>query len=242
MNTAVILAAGRGTRMKELARGLPKGFIRIDGRTLIERSVEKLLQSGIERILVGTGFRSDAYEDLAAQYRQMTCIRNPRYDQSGSMRTLCGLRNAVGSDFLLLESDLLYERAALRALTEHPAANVILAGGPSGAGDEVHLETDRAGRLVNLSKRPRDLARVDGELVGISRISTDALERMCAYAAAQFAANPMLDYEHALAAIAADTDIRVAVVPDLAWCEIDNARHLRRARDHVYPLIREREK
>ena len=65
VRTAVILAAGMGTRLGERTKHEPKGFIRIGDTPIIEQSIRKLLKAGINRIVIGTGYLAEAYERLA---------------------------------------------------------------------------------------------------------------------------------------------------------------------------------
>ena len=50
---AVILAAGLGSRIKEFSILKPKGFIEINGVSLIERSIKILIDEGISKIYIG---------------------------------------------------------------------------------------------------------------------------------------------------------------------------------------------
>lgn len=52
MNTAMILAAGLGTRLKELTHDKPKALIEINGKTLLQRTIETLVDNGFERIII----------------------------------------------------------------------------------------------------------------------------------------------------------------------------------------------
>lgn len=54
VDTAVIVAAGLGMRLKDRTKYKPKGFLVIGEKTLIERSVENLLEFGIKNIIIGT--------------------------------------------------------------------------------------------------------------------------------------------------------------------------------------------
>jgi 2-aminoethylphosphonate-pyruvate transaminase len=240
IKTAVILAAGLGSRLKDRTRTMPKGFIPVGGRPLMERSVENLLGAGIQRIIIGTGHVAEYYEKYAQKNPQISCFKNERYSSTGSMYTLYNLRERIDEDFLLLESDLLYDKAGLTIVMNHPRPDVILASGPTRSGDEVFIETD-AGLLVNMSKQAGELKSSDAELVGITKICHSTFRAMCAYAEQEFPARPKLDYEYVLVGVGKSIPIHVERVSDYAWCEIDDENHLRRAENIILPQIKERE-
>ena len=101
MNTAVILAAGMGNRIRNLF-DFPKGFIQLDDITLIERSINILKEFGIKNILIGTGYKSSFFENLQ-DGEQVFCVKNKSYYKSGSFYTLYNLRNVIKENFLLLK-------------------------------------------------------------------------------------------------------------------------------------------
>ena len=115
---AVILAAGSGTRIAGHIAAIPKGFIEIEGRPIIERSIEILFDEGIERVLIVTGYLSHFYEDLERKYPGVETIRNDRFRESGSMYSLYRARDSVDGSFLLLESDIVFETRAISSLLE----------------------------------------------------------------------------------------------------------------------------
>jgi len=238
MTEAVILAAGTGSRLGEQGRLLPKGFLELGGRTLIGRSVDGLRRAGITRVVIGTGHLSECYEELAARETvEIVCVKNRLYEKTGSLETLCCLKEAVRGDFLLLESDLLYEERALEALLEKPAGDWLLVSGFTGAGDEVYAGADRAGRLTGLSKDISGVRNPAGELVGITRLGLRTYEKICDWAGRIAGRPTRLHYEDALTALAGECPVRVLKVEDLAWAEIDHEDHLRRAVDRVLPRI-----
>ena len=239
---AVILAAGIGSRLKEKTAYLPKGFLELGGKTLIEESVAKLLKAGIENIYIGTGFRSEYYEQAFAEIKEVSCIKNNLYRQTGSMYTLYSLKDCLSEDFLILESDLVYEQYALNVLQNSHRENVILSSIPSGAGDEVYIETDATGCLLNMSKNPEDLNELHSEFVGITRISLSIYDKLCRLMETCLTTRPNLEYDEALALIAPQEKFAVLNVPNLAWCEIDNEDHFTRARHTVLPRIKQMQK
>ncbi|MFR5682855.1 MAG: NTP transferase domain-containing protein [Clostridia bacterium] len=48
------MAAGLGTRFGSRTELIPKGFIEVNGKSMIERSIDTLIECGIERIIIGT--------------------------------------------------------------------------------------------------------------------------------------------------------------------------------------------
>ncbi len=238
IHTAVILAAGLGSRLGEYSQEKPKGFLEIAEKSLIERSIQCLLQHGINQIVIGTGYLAECYEQLSQQYPQLTTCQNPDYATTGSLYTLYTLRNLLSEPFLLLESDLLYEPAALKYILAAPEADVILASGPTHSGDEVFIQHSPDGLLQNMSKDLTQLTAVHGELTGINKLSVKALHQMIIFAEAQYkSGNYSIHYEDALVGIATLHPICVQVVQDLVWCEIDNEMHLKRALEVVYPAM-----
>jgi 2-aminoethylphosphonate-pyruvate transaminase len=238
---AVILAAGLGSRLGDLADGRPKGFVEVGGMSLVERSIKKLFAAGIKRVVIGTGYRADCYEALAAQDPRIACLQNRDFETTGSMSTLLAVAELIQGDFLLLESDILYARRGLAALATTGFDNVILASDATGSGDEVFIETDAGGRLRNMSKQRGSLRTIDAELVGITRLSHAALPALCAVAASLLPRQPRLDYETCLVAARAELDIRVHCLAAYPWCEVDTAEHLRRAVSLILPRVMEDE-
>lgn len=227
ITTAVILAAGLGSRLKDRTKDIPKGFLEIDGETLIGASVRKLLEAGINRIIIGTGYHSEIYDDFASHHPQIQCIKNEQYASSGSMCTLYCLKEALTEDFLVLESDLLYDKAGLKFLLDSPDKNVILSSGATQSNDEVFIEVDKMHNLVNLSKKREELGSIYSELVGISKISIEFYSEMCK--AFEDSHNLKMEYEVGMVKASSKIPIKVLKIDDYVWCEIDDESHLNRA-------------
>jgi len=59
---AVILAAGKGTRMRELTNELPKPMLKVNGTPILEHILQGLVNNGIREVFIVTGFRADIVE------------------------------------------------------------------------------------------------------------------------------------------------------------------------------------
>ncbi len=236
--TAVILAAGMGTRFGDMTELRPKGFIEAGGVPMVVRSVETLISRGIERIIFGTGYHHEAYDELARRYPQVECCFSPRYAETNSMYTLYNCRDVIGTDdFLLLESDLVFERRAITALQECQQPDVMLITPVTKFQDQYYVEADQQGRLINCSTDKRQV-KAQGELVGIHKLSNAFYQEMCQDYAAKVDQQPKLGYEYELLSMSQSVrPVHVLCEEGLKWYEIDDLDDLRYAEEHVVPFI-----
>ena len=238
---AVIVAGGLGARFGDRTKEMPKGFIEIDGVAMVERSVQKLIAAGIEEIIIGTGHCSEYYDDLAKKYHIIKTVRNDNYENTSSMGTLAVCAPHVKGDFLLLESDLIYDAVGLKVLQNDERSNVILASGKSNSHDEVYLDADDNGILNNVSKDKSVIPNPAGELVGITKLTKACLDKMVSYYTSDKSLLK-LDYENALKQVSLDGEpVYVHKIEWYAWTEIDDESMLERAQKEIWPRITENE-
>ena len=220
---------------------MPKGFIEIDGIPMVERSVQKLIAAGIERIIIGTGHCNEWYDELAKKYPCITTVKNEDYVNTSSMGTLAVCAPLVTEDCYILESDLLYDAAGLFVLENDARKNVILASGATNSEDEVYLAADKNNILTKVSKNKADIPEVAGELVGITKVSYPLLQAMVNLYKSKSELKK-IDYEHILEQLAGkDFPIYVRKIEYYAWTEIDDESMLARAEKSIYPRIKENE-
>ena len=60
---AVILAAGKGTRMKNLTESVPKPMLKVKGRPILEHILEGMKSAGIVEVCIVTGWRAETIEE-----------------------------------------------------------------------------------------------------------------------------------------------------------------------------------
>jgi 2-aminoethylphosphonate-pyruvate transaminase len=240
IRTAVILAAGSGRRIRENLGHKPKGFITLGEKPIIRESVEKIFGAGIERIIIGIGYKCDTFKRYFAGDTGITFVENEAYDNTGSMHTLYLMKANINEDIILLESDLIYEKRALAELLEDDRSNIVLGSQMTRSTDEVFIEVDMDCYLTNMSKNPNELNNTYAELVGITKVSRKIFDRMINSYESIYRDGLEFEYEYTLAAVA-NRDVFVKKNENLSWCEIDNIYHLERAKKKVYPEILKRE-
>jgi len=110
MKKAVILAAGRGTRMRDLTQEMPKPMLRVQERPILEHIIEGLMSAGIREFCMVTGFRADVIEsyfgDGAKFGARIEYVRQEVQDGTGKAPELA--KDFAGGDsFLLTYGDIL---------------------------------------------------------------------------------------------------------------------------------------
>ena len=188
----------------------------------------------LEKIIIGTGYHQEHYEALTKRYPQVECVFSPRYAETNSMYTLWNCREAVGSeDFLLLESDLVYERKAIDSLLECPFDSAMLITPVTKFQDQYYVQMNGKCEVTACSVDPEEL-EPSGELVGIHKIGNAFYRLLCAEYEKVIAERPKLGYEFQLLDVSRRiAPMHVLKVDDLQWYEIDDARDLAYAEEHI---------
>ncbi|MGE5213609.1 MAG: sugar phosphate nucleotidyltransferase [Nitrospirota bacterium] len=160
INQAVILAAGRGTRMRELTADLPKPMIEVRGKPVLEHILEGLRNAGITNCLIIVGYRADAVRDffgdgsqynVAIQYKTQTV-------QDGTGRVVeLAQEFAAGRPFILAYGDILIDSANYRRVVDLPddveASLTVTRGEDVSKGGAVFLDDQMD--LVDLREKPK---------------------------------------------------------------------------------------
>ena len=258
ISTAVILAAGMGIRLRNVIGVCPKGLLEIDGKSLIIRSLERLKKEGIDRVVMVTGFQKTMYHTHlrhGTSLPEIEFIHSSRFAETGSMHSLFVAQDVLLDDFLLLESDLLYESRALPSVLNYEGPDVVLASGKTGSNDEVYIygenhakcseyETSSStvsGDIAAISKQPRPHLQIQGELVGISIISQNLFRRMCALHEENLTFPCSNHYEECISEVSSEWVVPYLRIGDLVWTEIDDQFHFDRAIKIIYPRIKQQE-
>lgn len=107
---AVILAAGKGTRMKELTNAVPKPMLKVQGKPILEHILRGLASAGIREIFIVTGYQAESIESYFADGGRwgVRTVFGRQVVQDGTGRAPEIAKSFVGSDaFLLTYGDIL---------------------------------------------------------------------------------------------------------------------------------------
>lgn len=230
---AVILAAGEKNIFKK-----PVSFLDLEDGKIIDRFINILKLNGIEKIVIVTGYKSEYFEEYVKD-KNIILVKNEKYKWTGTMHSLAIVKDVINDDFILLENDMIFEESAIEQILKDKNRNCMLITSESGSGDEALVEI-RDGYVYKMSKDIHQFNKIDGEMIGISKISYEVFNKMLELFKDN--KNPYLNYEYALMDIARDYKIGYIKPDNLVWTEIDVQEHYERAIKYIYPKLKRKEK
>lgn len=230
---AVILAAGEKEVFKK-----PVSFLSMGDERIIDRITRILDDAGIEEIIVVAGYEKEYFYNLAKTNPKIRVVENNRYKYTGTMESLASCKDYIKGDFILLENDMIFEERAIFNLLKDKNRTSMVITSESGSGDEALVEL-RNGMVYKMSKDIHQLNKIDGEMIGISKISKDFFDKMLEEF--QYNKNPYVNYEYIIMNVGREYMVGYIKIDDLMWFEIDSKEHLSVARGHIYSSILRRE-
>jgi D,D-heptose 1,7-bisphosphate phosphatase len=156
----IILAGGRGTRMGELARQLPKPMLPIAGKPLLEHQIELARRYGITDVILLTGHLGDVIEDYFGDGSRFGVrIRYHREELPlGTAGALKEIEDWIEDDFLVFYGDIVMDVALDRLIAfhaaHHPLATLVVHPN-NHPHDSDLLAMDATGRITAFYPKPR---------------------------------------------------------------------------------------
>ena len=181
----VILAAGMAKRLRPLTDTKPKCLLKVGERTLLERTVYAMQQAGITEFVVVTGYRADQIVDflgtlnsqlstLNSQLPTLTFhfLHNADYEHNNNIYSLWMAGEYVrGKEFLLMDSDILCDPAAVARIAHEPGSALALNRHACGE-EEIKVIVDADNNITEISK-VCSIKDAIGESVGIEKMTAD---------------------------------------------------------------------
>jgi choline kinase len=235
---AVILAAGRGSRLKKLTESKPKCLTELAGKPLLFWQLEALFAAGIEDIAVVRGYLGETIAALAdSAPARFFPLENPRWESTNMLSTLlCAADWVQGDECVISYSDIAYPARHVQALLACAAPVAITydrdwqalwslrqSGNPL---EDAETFREENGLLQEIGARPDSLDQVRGQYMGLLKLSSEGWNIWLQECRELGSAVDKCDMTGFLRRLL-DKRIPIGAVPvDGAWCEVDSERDL----------------
>ncbi len=151
---AVVLTAGKGTRMRPLTESVPKPMLPVADRPLVAHTVTDAIEAGATEIILVVGYEAESVREwFGSEYRGVPINYAVQEEQNGTADAVNAAREHLDGPFAVLNGDNLYDRAAIENLFESgPAICAIEVEDPRNYGV---LSTD-GGVVTGIVEKPAD--------------------------------------------------------------------------------------
>lgn len=173
---AIILAAGLSKRLRPLTDTTPKCLLKVGGKTILERTINNILNNDIKEFVMVTGYRENMIKEfISGKYPDLniTYLTNGDYENNNNSYSLWMTKDYIKGDCLLLDSDILFDYRIISSLLEVKYNNCLAVNTNHMLGDEeIKVIIDTANKILHIGKE-LDPAKSYGESIGIERFSAD---------------------------------------------------------------------
>ncbi len=232
---AIILAAGRGTRLHPYTENAPKCLTELGGMTLIGRQVATLRSGGVDDIIIAAGYKAEMLK-----LPDVRMVLNPNWESTNMVETLFCAEDKFGEEVIISYGDIVYEPRVLAALlaSRHEISVAVDKNwraywehrfeDPSN--DAESLRMDGEGRITAIGDPVSDIAEIEAQYMGLMQFRGPGIEALKA-ARKNFrrVIRPWMDHRPVEQAYMTDlltemifmgVDVH-AVVVEGGWLEID---------------------
>ncbi|MHC5117715.1 MAG: phosphocholine cytidylyltransferase family protein [Planctomycetota bacterium] len=234
----IILAAGLGKRIRLLTKNKPKCLLEIEGKTLIERTLNSCAISNLKEVVIVTGYAADKVEyevqtilsrsklDLDVEY-----IYNSEYAKKNNCYSLLVGLPEHEEDIVIINSDDVFDSRILNGISQSSCTSLVI--------DNVKVLTEESMKVhvddgkINKIGKWLDINSSFGEYIGIAYISSKDFDCLKQELLNIVETNPQGFYEHAFDEMFSKTLISYFNTDGLKWTEVDNVDDFKFACDLV---------
>lgn len=229
---AIILAAGRGSRMKGLTENQPKCFTVLHGKRLIEWQLAALHTVGTGEIAIVRGFLGDSFQYDTAYFD------NPRWMETNMLVSLYTAKEWLRNDTCIISySDIVYGPNTVECLREG-AGDICITYDPDWLNlwrmrfedplsDAETFKLNNVGEVVEIGNSAKTIEEIDGQYMGLLKFTPAGWGRVEAYLK-QFSQGLLdkMDMTKLLKGLIESGEKVHAIRIEEPWYEVDNERDL----------------
>jgi choline kinase len=237
---AIILAAGFGQRLAPVTEDLPKALVEVNGHPLLVNALNLLSEFDIDEAIIVVGhLREKIIQRIGTVYKGMriTYVDNPRYRETNNVYSFYLTKDYIRDDVIMLECDLFFDKPLLEKVVRGEGDCSILVSPYNRAtmdGTVIRTDGDKAKALIIKKHQIKDFD-YSGYMktVNVYKFKKDFMLNHFLPAVSTYVQYESVNsyYELVLGSLIyyGNSDIRVVMIEEDAWAEIDNAEDLARA-------------
>lgn len=177
---AILLAAGRGSRLQSLTRDKPKCLVPLNGRPLLDYAIDTLQRSGCDQVAIVTGYQADKIQHPGLCQR----FHNPNWASTNMVASLCQAQAWLRQDECVISySDIFYTPESVRilrcvdapiSLTYDPHFAALWSDRFEHPLDDLEsFQLNEKGLLTDIGQPVSALSEIQGQFMGLLKITPE---------------------------------------------------------------------
>lgn len=173
---AILLVAGRGSRLGELTSNKPKSLVELNGKSLLLRAVESLRKGGVNEIGAVGGYRSEQISPHVD-----TLFVNPEWSTTGIFRSLLCASEWLKSETCIISyGDIFYSDKLVKELIHSPG-EINITWDPTAVDlwrlrcenplDDMETFSINNSKIVTIGDKAKSLTEIEGQYMGLLKIT-----------------------------------------------------------------------
>ncbi len=185
---AIILAAGRGSRMQEATESKPKCLVELASKPLLQYQIDALLESGIDKLGIVSGYRRKVLEPFIKRYGLSEFYNGAFLDSNMVYSLMCAKDWLSGEDFVISYSDIFYETQGIRDLYLAKGDISLLydvnwqrlwqARFSDPLSDAESFRLDSLQHLLEIGNRVKNIKEIQGQFMGLIKCSAQGFNNL----------------------------------------------------------------
>lgn len=167
LNKAIILAAGKGSRLRNILKGKPKPLLKIGNTTLLENLINRLYLLNIKKIVVVVGYKSQMIKRKIKN--KVKFIYYPYFRSTNNLHTMLHIKKELNEPVLCLFSDVIFSQKILKNLTKKKKNVVLAIDKKSNLMGTMRVKTKK-GKIVEIGNHIKNTS-TNGNFIGFAKFS-----------------------------------------------------------------------
>lgn len=235
---AVILAAGRGSRIEEVSNSGPKPLVRLLGLTLLERVILSIKEAGIKDFIIVTGYRAEEIKNYLGNGSSLgvkiTYVDNPQWPK-GNGTSLLAVKGYVRGKFILSMADHIFAPEIIKTLKKQSLKDTLamVVADPS---PEPYIDLEDAtkiraenGYVMEVGKELKGFSHID---CGVFLVKEEIFEHI-----EKLKDRPTLSLNEIMDEIARNGRLSVLEIKDQFWIDVDTPEAYRKAEELLFKTL-----
>jgi L-glutamine-phosphate cytidylyltransferase len=177
---AIILAAGKGERLRPLTENKPKCLVKLFGKSLLEWQIETFHKLGIDDITIVTGYKSNLIN-----FPKIINLENKKYDSTNMVETLFCAEDKLKNSTIISYGDIIFESKILSKLIKSKENFSIVVDKnwldywklrfKKPLDDAESLQIDSKNFITNIGQKVKNITEIQAQYIGLMKFQNEGI-------------------------------------------------------------------